>query len=1059
MTFGNNSLFPFNHCSNNEINNINKLDTCLSNDIVIDTLPKETITEEAIRVSNLNSHDSDNINLSNLSSCKYYSCSKFHELMSIGNNSNNNVNIFHNNLNGLESKFGLFHNFLSNNSSDLDIIAITETSQQINNLNFKMNVSLDGYTMTCTHSNSSKGGTCIYRKNKFDAIEREDLKIINDHFESNWIEIKNKNCKNVIVGCIYRHPHDNLDIYNSFLDYIEIIFNKINKENKEIYLCGDFNSDIIKIDYQNSYKRFYELLSSYGLLPFILLPTRIAGNSATIVDNIFTNNTSNNIISGNVVTDLSDHFSQFISVQRPKFDYKSISIYKRDYSKFSEKSFRDDVSIQNFNNDFTNIHDQFNDFFFKLEGCVNRHAPYKKLTSKEIRTNDKPWISSELIKMIKIKNKLFYRKKRQPDNLNIKRLYNIFRNRVNRELIKSKKEYYSKYFEDNKTNSKKIWEGIKSIININKSKNNTISQLKVNEKSIDDPIEIAKSLNDFFVNVGPKTEQSIPHNPITKPENYLTNKNQVDFFIEHISNEEILDTINNLESKSTGPQSIPVDLLKLIADLIVLPLCKIINNSFSSGIFPDALKVCKVVPIHKGGSMDELNNFRPISLLSIFDKIIEKLMHKRLYKFLETHNILFENQFGFRKNNSTSLALIQITEKIKETIDNKKFGCGIFIDLRKAFDTVNHNILLNKLEHYGIRGFALNWFNSYLSNRKQYVFHNGESSNLQPITCGVPQGSVLGPILFLLYINDLPNISNILQFYLFADDTNIYYEAENLDKLELVINKELKKLHTWLIVNRLSLNIDKTNFVVFHPYNKPLKKHITLKIYKKAISEKEQVKYLGITIDSTLSWRNHIDNVSNKISKTVGLLYKIRYFVDIKIIKTLYYSLVYPHLIYGIEVWGSAAETHLNKLLILQKKIVRLICYSDKRQADYSFSPSNPLFYKLEIHKIHDIFKINLSKFIFKCLNKMTPVSFHSWYQLTSVLYRYGTRSKFVNIDNSIETKTLFVPTARTSYYGLKLSKVLGPKIWNTLPPLLRINESINNFNKKLKTFLINNYK
>ena len=168
-------------------------------------------------------------------------------------------------------------------------------------------------------------------------------------------------------------------------------------------------------------------------------------------------------------------------------------------------------------------------------------------------------------------------------------------------------------------------------------------------------------------------------------------------------------------------------------------------------MFPDVLKVAKVLPFYKGGSSQDLNNFRPISLLSIFDKIIEKLMHKRLYEFLEHHNILFENQFGFRKKNSTIYALMEITERIKESIDNGKFGCGIFIDLKKAFDTVNHKILLTKLEHYGIRNELLNWFDSYLTGRKQYVFYNGESSDLRDINCGVPQGSVLGPLISNLH--------------------------------------------------------------------------------------------------------------------------------------------------------------------------------------------------------------------------------------------------------------------------------------------------------------------
>ena len=256
-------------------------------------------------------------------------------------------------------------------------------------------------------------------------MERTYLNTTNDEYESIWIEINNEKSKNIVCGSIYRHPRNNNDHFKNFLQYLESSLNKLIKENKEIYLCGDFNIDLLKIEEISNYKNFYKLMSSYGLLPQIIQPTRECGNSSTIIDNIFTNNMSNSIQSGNILTDLSDHYSQFIMVNRDKLDFKTTVVYSRDYSKFSADSFRDDVSSQNFNVEFDNINDQFNDFYYKLKGCVDRHAPLKKLSQKETKLRYKPWISYELLKMINVRNKLFQRKKCHPNNTNVRHSYKL----------------------------------------------------------------------------------------------------------------------------------------------------------------------------------------------------------------------------------------------------------------------------------------------------------------------------------------------------------------------------------------------------------------------------------------------------------------------------------------------------------------------------------------------------------------------------------------------------------------------------------------------------------
>ena len=435
-----------------------------------------------------------------------------------------------------------------------------------------------------------------------------------------------------------------------------------------------------------------------------------------------------------------------------------------------------------------------------------------------------------------------------------------------------------------------------------------------------------------------------------------------------------------------------------------------------------------------------VSNYRPISLLPAFSKILEKNIHHRLYDFLTSNNLLIPNQYGFRKSLSTDLAIIQLYDEIVQSLSKKEHSIGIFMDLSKAFETIDHQILLKKLNNYGIRGTALAWFNDYLNNRQQYVSLQSEESSKLTIKCGVPLGSILGPLLLLVYVNDIIQSSPLLTFILFADDTNVFYSHKNLHTLITTLNTELEKVHTWFKCNKLSLNISKTNFMYFKNAHSP-DVDCNIQINGLPLARKQSTKFLGVTIDHHLTWSEHIHHISNTVSKNIGILYKLRNLISPKSLVILYNSLILPHMNYCNIVWGNSSKTQINTLLLLQKKALRICTLSNY------LAHTTPIFKQLTTLKINDLHTYQSAIFMYKYTNNMLPISFRNFFNYNSSVHSYPTRhSADIHLNNP---KTLIAHKSIRHH---------GPDIWNSLPDSHKSRTSLFSFKATIKKYIIEQY-
>ena len=912
---------------------------------------------------------------------------------------------------------------------------------------------------------SNHGGLLIYVHNDY-YCEPITIKEDTIGWENLFVKVRHKSTgsKANIIGNIYRVPKELFSDFHLFQEEFDEALELLRTIRSPIYLCGDYNIDLLKINTKDHYNTFYNNLTAAGYLPRISLPTRITNHSATLIDNIFSTELCNND-SAVIVNHISDH--QMICTYSTDTDKNYYAPRKR----FIEIEKNDQQTLEKFlnklkNSNITNLlnldenadpnlnFDLFMKHFMNLkQECFQRKLV--RFDKKKHRIN--PWITSGILKSINFKDKLYktlmQTSKDSTDYPVLLSNFKVYKNIIRRSIMLAKRDYYRNAFNRYSTNMKKTWQTISQTLNRRKRDRDFPQEFKLaNGNTISEPKKIANAFNDFFIGIGDGgVSNESTNNDFNR---YMPSKANCTLMFEPITVDTISRIISGLKPKtSTGIDNISNKLLKFVKNVISEPLSIIINQMLKLGIFPDLLKISKVVPLYKKDDDSNLSNYRPISLLPSISKIFEKVLLEQLTTYLDNNNLIHNHQYGFRKRHSTEYAALHIVDYLNYEMDLKRTPINLYLDLSKAFDSLSHKILISKLKHYGICDIALKLMKGYLENRKQYVQFDTCTSDMKSIRNGVPQGSILGPLLFLIYINDFPNSSKLFNFLMYADDTTLFCCLEDIksDNKELVLNNELQRVHSWLKANRLSLNVKKTKYMLFRKQKRTDIRELNLRISNDAIQPVDDFNFLGLHINSKLNWETHTNVISKRISRAVGVIKKLQLVFPKTILLTIYNALILPHINYCLLSWGSASA--VKTIFTVQKRAIRAIS-----SAGYN-AHTEPLFNFFNVLKVEDIYNYRLLVLYYNLKHKNVPYHIASFLPKTSIAReRYPIR------------KSRLQPPLHAHEYITKTCKYRLPVFLNSInnnsenSDILRnIIDEINNitlvkFKSVTKRYMINKY-
>lgn len=993
----------------------------------------------------------------NPNKCEYYEPTNFEKKLdeSAINGGNHSRSYFHLNCRGLSANWEQFRDLICDLHSDnfsFDFIGISEVFR----CDRDQRISLPGYHTIITRvrelHDDYRGGVALFIKDSLDFKIRDDLSVFIPHvFESLFIEVESESGKPTIVGVIYRPntaPRSDIDIFTTtLLDLMD----KVNNEKKTGVIMGDMNIDLLKFDIHDGTNAYLDNIFSRGFLPLILKPTRICASTASLIDHMFTNNIIETSFSGIIITDVADHFGTFYITKNKKTVRKYTEQHIRSFSEKNINSFKTILK----NTDFSQIsnilcpNEAYNIFIHQYKEAFEISFPVRAVAHSSKSIKREPWMSTGLLTSSRNKRKLFNKKMNKPTEVNTNK-YKMYVRLFNKIKRKAKQNFYKSKLELNKSNMKQTWKILNQAIGKQNNKPKFPQSLKIDGESVSDQSKIATAFNTFFTNIGSNISHNVPQCSKSFDE-YLPDHHDHSMFLDPVATEEVVSIAKKLKPKiSSGPDEISSKLLINTITEISIPITHIVNRSLQTGIFPDGLKCAKVIPIYKASDKSQMNNYRPVSLLSAFSKLIERIMYNKLMKYFNFHKLLYEHQYGFRAKHSTIHPIIHLLNHCAEANNHtpNKYTLAIFCDLSKAFDTISHKILLHKLNRYGVRGIANKWFESYLQNRTQYVQINNNKSSCQNINCGVPQGSILGPLLFLIYINDISNSANV-NILSFADDTTIYMSHSNMEELFRQANQNVNKIFNWFCANKLSLNANKTKYIIMRPSSKPCStenRKVCINgtpLSQVGINHQEHAcKFLGIFIDEFINWKHHVKFINTKIARSLFIIKQVKHFLPYESLRTLYFTLIHPYLSYGITVWGSASSDVFRRTIILQKRAVRTIFNA------YYNSHTDPLFKQSRILKMSDQYKQGVLLFMHDFVRNRLPISFLNMFH----------RNRDINGTYETRQADLFYIAPTKSKLVDKLPLYAYPTLWNKWYSVTEMNVSRSCFKSRIKSVLISEY-